>query len=617
MTESASSSNAPHPSPGGRRLLSHGESAVATLGIALAGILLCAMAGSAWWAVHTQREHIFEGNRQQVRALGTTLAQTSEMLLTDGGLSSTRRLLADAARQHDLAALAIVLPDGKIIADAEPSRITLANLPEKWAGPAATQSSESMAADRIELRYPLQVIGRGPAELRLTAQVIQPIGTFWQAQAGVGVIGAAALFAFLLVYRYGRSRMAAMGAIREALLAVRDGDMTPMALGVSDHLGAEAAAWNQLLAEADRIRRDATIDKARELLGPGRRNRTELDDACDAMPHGIILLDEQMRARYANGAAAVFLRTGGDKIVGADVRTLVRDERLKAVLVGWQQPENRRRTIIETQQQSENEQLVLRWVLRPVRREDGGAAMIVIEDVTQQRAADDARTAFVTQATHELRTPLTNIRLYLELAQEEGESDPAMRAKCLNVIGAESRRLERIVSDLLSTAEIEAGSLQVRRDDVRLDELLRQLESDYEAQATEKKLRFTLNLPPKLPVVQGDKDLITLALHNLVGNAVKYTPEGGSVNVNVDIAGEQVVIEVTDTGIGISDEDQGRVFEKFYRANDRRIAHIVGSGLGLALAREVVRLHGGDITLQSELNKGSTFTMSVPLGEAA
>lgn len=238
--------------------------------------------------------------------------------------------------------------------------------------------------------------------------------------------------------------------------------------------------------------------------------------------------------------------------------------------------------------------------------------MILIEDVTQQRVADAARNVFVAQASHELRTPLTNIRLYVEQLLD-GEPTPDDRAQAINVISQESRRLERIVSDMLSVAEIEAGQLRIVEDDVRLDALFADLEADYRAQAEDKNLDLRFDLPPKLPVIQGDRDKIALALHNLIGNALKYTPAGGTVRVIVADDEQNLTVDVVDTGIGISPEDAERVFDKFYRAKDRRVAELTGTGLGLALAREVIRLHGGEVTVQSELDKGSTFTLSIPI----
>ena len=238
--------------------------------------------------------------------------------------------------------------------------------------------------------------------------------------------------------------------------------------------------------------------------------------------------------------------------------------------------------------------------------------MVIVEDVTQQRAADAARDAFVAQATHELRTPLTNIRLYLEMLLE-GEADAAEQERSLNVISQESRRLERMVGDMLSVAEIEAGSLKMHVDDVRLDQLLAELENDYQAQAAEARITLAFDLPPKLPVLRGDRDKIALCLHNLIANALKYTPAGGQVVVTAEDREDAFSVRVSDTGLGIAAEERERIFQKFYRAKDERIATVTGTGLGLALAREVARLHGGDITVDSEVNRGSTFTMTIPV----
>jgi two-component system sensor histidine kinase VicK len=123
---------------------------------------------------------------------------------------------------------------------------------------------------------------------------------------------------------------------------------------------------------------------------------------------------------------------------------------------------------------------------------------------------------------------------------------------------------------------------------------------------------LSFNLPPKLPVIKGDRDKILVALHNLIGNALKYTPEGGKATVSVEVREGRLVVDVADTGIGIGPDDIGRVFDKFYRAKDARVGKIQGTGLGLTLAREVARLHGGDIEVESQLDKGSTFTLTLP-----
>jgi signal transduction histidine kinase len=237
----------------------------------------------------------------------------------------------------------------------------------------------------------------------------------------------------------------------------------------------------------------------------------------------------------------------------------------------------------------------------------------VVEDVTQQRVAAAARDSFLAQATHELRSPLTNIRLYVEKALEDTETNPQDVARSLNVVNEESRRLERVVSEILSVSEIEAGSFHLEHDDVRIDTLLNQLHKDHQPQAQKKGIDLVFDLSPKLPVLHADRDKVAVALHNLLGNAVKYTPEGGTVTVRADTQEGWLQVDITDTGLGIRREDHERIFEKFYRAKDRRIASISGSGLGLAISREVIRLHGGDIVVSSEIDHGSIFTLTLPI----
>jgi signal transduction histidine kinase len=243
--------------------------------------------------------------------------------------------------------------------------------------------------------------------------------------------------------------------------------------------------------------------------------------------------------------------------------------------------------------------------------------LVTIEDITQQRVAQEAMSSFLAKAAHELRTPLTNIRLFVEEALEQCEHDTVATSKSLNVINDEAQRLERTVGEVLSVSQIEAGSFGLRRDDIHLDALLEQVKTDHEAQARDKKISLEFDLPPKLPILQADRDKISLALHNLVGNALKYTPDGGRVTVTASVEKGRVSIAVSDSGIGIGPEDVEKVFEKFYRCQNAVASHVKGSGLGLPITREVARLHGGDVTVESEPGSGSTFTLTLPIAPEA
>lgn len=585
-------------------MLHRGESLVAWTGLTLGALLLTSLAAMAWWTMHAHEQAQSQAHAQRVALTAELVARGVESLVSAGELSAARRLVLEAARDDEIAHCRVLLGDGRVLAADEPGRITAVTMP---------QTLPPMDAGVGARGTMIELPGGGLLVLEIEAAAAMPGSGLWRLQTGIAAIGACGFVALLVVYRGMRRRLGVMGMIRDALMAAARGEQDTQALVITEVQGPAAKAWNALLADRERLREHNTQERAGDALSMRHQRGGDLQDACDAMWQGLVIVDETLRIRYLNGAAAVFLQRPRDELAGGDLAKVVEDEELCEVIRGVVAGTIKQRRTIEIEH-TEPAHGILRFHVRPVRRDDAGAAMIVIEDVTQQRVAEASRNAFVAQATHELRTPLTNIRLYVEEMLEMGEGDHAERAKSLNIINSESRRLERIVGDMLSVSEIEAGSLRLTITDMRLDRTLDELREDYKAQALSKGLELVFELPPKYPVFHADRDRLTLAMHNLIGNALKYTPAGGTVTVRVAADERELVFEVIDTGIGIDEADQPRIFERFYRAQDKRVEGITGSGLGLALARDVVRLHGGDITVESVLDEGTTFVMRVPNG---
>jgi PAS domain S-box-containing protein len=595
----------------GNRFLARGESLVAALGVSGSLILLGVVGASWWWTAHTHRSTLLQERQRQIEVAAALAARGIEGLLAAGDLSGARCVVADLARTTGAADCRLITPDGGVVAASDASLITVAALPATWSPGAAPTQPTAMDDGELVASLPVALSPTSAGELRVRTPLAYPLWTNWEVQAGGAGVAVIGLAAFLLAYHRVRLRLRAMGAVGEALRCLGEGEGAREALEVSESFGDTALAWNTLVRERETLRKQLAMERSGQAGGGARRRDENLGDACDAMWHGLMVVDEHLRVRYANGAAAIFLATTRETLTGSDARQSLPHKPVVEALQSVAGRAVRMRSAVEVEP-GDGRDTVLRFTVRPMRKSDTIAAMVLIEDVTQQRLADRSRNSFVAQATHELRTPLTNIRLYVEALLEREDQDPVERATCLNVINGEVRRLERIVGDMLSVSELEAGSLALVCDDVRLDALFEQLEADFRMQAKEKNIRLEFHLPPKLPVIRGDRDKIMMAAGNIIGNALKYTPDGGVVTVTVSAQDSSVTVEVTDTGIGISDDDAALVFEKFYRAKDRRLTEITGSGLGLALARQIARMHGGDITLSSVLNKGSTFTLTVP-----
>jgi PAS domain S-box-containing protein len=387
--------------------------------------------------------------------------------------------------------------------------------------------------------------------------------------------------------------------------------------------GAAALGWNRVVKQRFLGSQSETLgQRIRQSLEQGRHSR--LDAVLNSVPEGIATTDAEGRLSYTNMPMAVIL--GLKDVVGSS-----QDEENHPLMTerlvsrwhlseddGFFSEENRDRPVVTELTREENGQRRIARVARhPICIGEGGqheAHVWTMRDVTQQKLAEEMRDQFVDTATHELRTPLANIKAYAETLALADVIDIEQQKQFLNTINSEATRLARFVDDLLSVSSMELGSLSLNKQVTDLGRMLHEVLAKVRPQMDEKRLEFEVGLPEKLPEPELDKDKIATVLVNLLGNAVKYTPEGGQVNFRVNVTDRQIEISVEDSGVGIAEQDLAKVFEKFYRSQDPRVQEQTGTGLGLALAQEVVRLHGGRITVESEIDKGSTFSVLLPLG---
>ena len=581
------------------------------IGAAFLGVLVVTFGVGMWWMARSASQQSQQNAVERAEALADNLSATAEPLLAAGELSAVRRLLSESALHNTFEVCQLTLSDGQAIADADQSKPQMTVMPVSWPQADEAEPLTRVVANRVQLTRPVPVPGHGSAILQIEMPLPNANAALGPALPGVGAIGGAGLVAMLLVYRKLRCRLGVLTMIRGALCDAEQG-ADPDTLRLDPRWAHEAAGWNSLL-EKRMVADKAMLDEQLAALGERTGSSGSLEAGCDGYWQGLAVFDAVGNLAYANGASCAAMGWNKDEVIGKSLNVLTIDDQVATAIHNAFTGQGPARIAIEQEQDDPSFDNVLRYNIRPVGSGETAGALLVIEDITQQRVADSAKHDFVAKATHELRSPLTNIRMYLEQAQDEGGSDPVVMGECLNVIGRESQRLERLVSEMLSVSEIEAGAIELKQDDVRLDAMFKQVESDYRATAQEKEIELTFELPPKLPVIRGDRDKLAVLFHNLLGNALKYTADGGTVRVAVDVSPSELVVEVIDNGFGISEEDQDRIFEKFTRANDERLGEITGSGLGLTLAREIALLHGGNLTVESTLDEGSTFRFVLPI----
>jgi signal transduction histidine kinase len=351
---------------------------------------------------------------------------------------------------------------------------------------------------------------------------------------------------------------------------------------------------------------EAEILEARGSLQATERSSSEerlvRDTILDSMEEGVLLLDPSGRRVFANAALGRHLGSTPESVDGLLPLDLQR--------VAKQAAASRSTTRTEADTGAP-----LRWLrATAIPVDDEGSVLLVVRDVTEARRLDAVRRDFVANASHELKTPAASIRAAAETLRHGALDDPPAALRFTEQLEREAMRLSRIVSDLLDLSRLESGSdlaERVRLDIVAADELER-----LEDMAREAGLAIELHTQG-VPSVAGSGRDLALLVRNLIDNAVRYTPAGGRVDVSVSAEDGQVVLQVADTGMGIPQRDLSRVFERFYRVDRARSRETGGTGLGLAIVRHVAENHGGVVTVQSELSAGSTFTVRLPVAEAA
>ena len=354
--------------------------------------------------------------------------------------------------------------------------------------------------------------------------------------------------------------------------------------------------------------------KIKEAQESTESERQRLDSVLRHMSDGVIATDRRGRIVIMNTAALDILNLKSEKVIGIPLlEILPLEERVTF------------RELLETQQErliyleEDGEDSMIQCEFSVIQRESGfiSGLVCVLTDVTEQQKIERERRNFVSNVSHELRTPLTSIKSYTEALVDGAWENKEIAPGFLNVIETETDRMMRMITDLLNLSRMDQNRFGLEKEFINMNELVVHIVNRFEMVLQsepyrDKNYRILTDITQRDLWVELDQDKITQVLDNIINNAIKYSPDGGRIIVRLMETHTDIIVSVSDEGLGIARKDIPHLFDRFYRVDKARSRAMGGSGLGLAIAQEVVQLHGGKIWVNSIENKGSTFFVSLP-----
>lgn len=416
---------------------------------------------------------------------------------------------------------------------------------------------------------------------------------------GVLILVVTGTFAYIMVRRINEPLV----AIERAANKYSNGDLDfRVFVSAPDELRSLAEAMNTM-AEQMKVR-----------ITTVSRQRNELEAILSSMVEGVIVLDQQMRIKSMNKAAASLLGKDMNAVRGRALIECVRN----AEIDEFAERAYRSDGAIEGNVTIYNQDVIhLQLHGTVLTRENGGriGTLLVLNDITRLKQLEDVRKDFVANVSHELKTPITSIKGFVETLLDGALEDRSQAERFLGIIANQTNRLHAIIEDLLSLSRLEQGEAPIEFDFYPIAEVVNAAKEICEPRAQSKGIAIDDTYSGK-NAAWINPNLLEQALVNLVDNAIKYSNENGRVQVAVKNREHRLQITVADSGLGIARKDLTRLFERFYRTDKARSRDMGGTGLGLAIVKHISIAHGGEVTVDSELGRGSTFTITIPQPKA-
>ncbi len=327
----------------------------------------------------------------------------------------------------------------------------------------------------------------------------------------------------------------------------------------------------------------------------------------DQMADGIIIVDNEEKVILINPAAKTMLSDIKEVEIGKSLAQTIRYYQIVELCNKTLETKKSQSTNVELQRT----QRYVHVISSILEGTETIGVLMLFQDITHQRNMERMRQEFVSNVSHELRTPLASIRALTETVERSLENDPVSAKHFLSRMGVEIEKLDQMVMELLDLARIESGRVQLKKSPCEVSQLLKQSVNRMKMQAERAGIKISSQCSESIPVVLIDTERIEQVLINLIHNAIKFTPPGGEITLSAEVENDSIIIHVTDTGVGIAEEDLPRIFERFFKTDRARSSG--GTGLGLSIAKHVIETHGGKIWVESKPGSGSTFSLSLPI----
>jgi len=555
------------------------------------------------------RERATQGIRERLTAEARLLARLVAEPLARGASADTIDGLVDATARDVAARVTVIAVDGRVLGESTLSGAALLRMENHAGRPEvlealrlgeghSTRHSTTVEDELLYVAVPVRHEGRLVGVARLAVPLT---GVAQQVAALRRAIALALLLAF-------------------ALTAILSAALTPSLTGPLREImdGARRFAAGELQAHIRTERRDELGELARILnhtaeqlqrrLTEGARDRARTDAILKAMEDGVLAVDQKGGVVLANDALRAAL--GLDDPAGRHYLEAIRQPELFELIEAVLRTGERRAALLEIRHLRRF--FAIAGVPYPGDQGAPHGAVLTFHDVTERHRVERMRRDFVANASHELRTPLTSIRGFVEALEDGALAEPATAGRFLAKVRAHTERMAALVQDLLELSRIEAGERPPHLEPTRPAEVAREVLDAFREAAARKRIALH-ERDGAAPAVPSDPDHVRRILENFVDNAIKYTPEGGSVLVSSSAAkGGGALIAVRDDGPGIPADHLTRVFERFYRVDKARSREVGGTGLGLAIAKHLAEDMGASVSVESELGRGTTFTLRLP-----